>query len=50
MKTALLALAAAAGLLLSLAPAASADPAKCVVVRDGAGNPIDTVCVPVPGL
>jgi hypothetical protein len=49
MTTSTLVLAAAAGLLLSFAPAASADPAKCVVVRDTAGNPIDTVCVPVPG-
>jgi hypothetical protein len=49
MTTSLLALAAAAGLLLSLAPAASAEPAKCVVVRDSAGNALDTVCVPVPG-
>jgi hypothetical protein len=38
----------ATAVLQSQAGSTLADPFYCVVVRDGQGNPIDTVCVPGP--
>ena len=46
MTRTLLVLAAVAAVVLPSARPASADPVQCVVVRDSAGNPVQTVCLP----